>query len=331
MPELTDRDIPDIPQPESKIQPVRVIPQREEHRETARAGGVDDLVEFRAFYTREVLLFGAVAGPEDGWPVVLLHGFPDFWLGWARQIRPLVEAGARVLIPDQRGYNRSEKPADVDAYRTPVVGRDVLDLIDAAGWDDAHVVGHDWGGGVTWWLADHHPDRLKTATILNCPHPVVLGRALQGGSIRQMLKSWYIALFQIPKLPELLAQTGDYGLLAGALETASEGAFTDEELQMYRRAWGRERALEAMINWYRAAGRQMLDSGGPSATSVQSIRVPTRIIWGANDKALGRSLIEPSARRVEDVEVDLVEGASHWVQRDAPGRVNDWLAGLVER
>ena len=319
-------------QPESKVQPVRVLPQLEAHRQEARAGGVDDLVGFRAFYTRDVLLFGAVAGPEDGTPVVLLHGFPDFWLGWARQIRPLVEAGCRVLIPDQRGYNRSEKPPGIDAYRLPELSADIIDLLDAVGWESAHLAGHDWGAAVSWSLADHHPERLESVTILNCPHPDEMARALLGNNRRQMLRSWYIGLFQLPHLPEWVARASDFRFLEMALSSASPGAFTDDELAAYRRAWGQEGALTAMINWYRAAGRAAL--GGGDATSETpsngaKIEVPLRIVWGRDDKALDESLVEPSAERAEDARIEWVDDASHWVRRDAPEVVNRALLETV--
>lgn len=317
-----------LPQPDDKIQPVRVLPQLEEHEEEAKSGGVDDLVEFRAFYTRDVILFGAIAGPEDGEPVVLLHGFPDFWLGWARQIRPLVEAGYRLIIPDQRGYNHSEKPDDVDAYRLRETGTDVIDLLNAAEIERAHLVGHDWGGAVSWWVAEHHSDRLETVSILNCPHSRVLGKALMGNHPRQMLRSWYIALFQLPRVPEMLAKVKNFGLLQKALDSASPGAFTEEELAMYRRTWGREGALTAMLNWYRAARRETLErreDGELHRAQPGGITTPTQIIWGVHDAALDRSLVEPSAALCESAQVQWVDDATHWVQRDRPGVVTERL------
>ena len=114
------------------------------------------------------------AGPEDGPLVVLLHGFPEFWYGWRDQIRPLAEAGYRVVVPDQRGYNFSEKPAGVDASRVGALSRDVLAILDAHDRERAHVVGHDWGAAVAWWTALHHADRVQTLTAVNVPHPSVM-------------------------------------------------------------------------------------------------------------------------------------------------------------
>lgn len=311
-----------LPQPDKKVQPIRCIPQREAHEAQAKAGGVDDLVEFRAFYTRDVLLFGAVAGPEDGEPVVMLHGFPDMWLGWARQIRPLVEAGYRLIIPDLRGYNRSEKPGGVAAYQLPELGQDVVDLLDAVGLESAHLVGHDWGGAIAWWLAEHHAERWKTATILNCPHADVLANELRFRNPRQMVRSWYIALFQIPHLSEAVVRAAEFKFLEAALRMGHEDAFTDDEIEAYRDAWSQDGAVRAMLNYYRAARRAMFSDAHEAS---KEIAVPTTIIWGVDDKALDRSTVEPSAARCRDAEIVWVEEASHWVQRDCPELVSERL------
>ncbi len=311
-----------LPQPEEKVQPIRCIPQREVHEAQARAGGVEDLVEFRAFYTRDILLFGAVAGPEDGEPVVMLHGFPDMWLGWARQIRPLVEAGYRLIIPDQRGYNRSEKPGDIDDYQLSELGQDIVDVLDAVGVEKAHLVGHDWGGAITWWLAEHRPERWKTATILNCPHPTVMMEELSFRNVRQMLRSWYIAFFQIPHLSEATARAGNFRFLETALRLGREGAFSDEEIEAYKEAWSQDGAVRSMLSYYRAARRAMFDGDGEES---KEITVPTTVIWGVDDKALDRSTVEPSTARCRDAQIHWVEEASHWVQRDCPELVSEKL------
>lgn len=317
-----------LPQPDEKVQPIRCIPQREAHEAQAEAGGVGDLVEFRAFYTRDVLLFGAVAGPEDGEPVLMLHGFPDMWLGWARQIRPLVEAGYRLIIPDQRGYNRSEKPIDIDAYQLPELGRDAIDVLDAIGVDKAHLVGHDWGGAISWWLAEHHPERWQTATILNCPHAEVMAKALSFHNLRQMLRSWYIALFQIPRLPELIARARDFRFLESALALGHRGAFSDAEVNAYKEAWSQDGAVRSMLNYYRAARRAMYSDDEGSSSG--EITVPTTVIWGVDDKALDRSLVQPSAARCRDAEIHWIDEASHWVQRDCPERVGEKLVEVFK-
>ena len=316
-----------LPQPDKKVQPVRCIPEREAMEAHAAAGGVEDLVEFRAIYTRDVLLFGAVAGPEDGEPVVLLHGFPDMWLGWARQIRPLVEAGYRLIMPDQRGYNRSEKPAEVDAYQLTELGQDVIDVLDAFEVGNAHIVGHDWGGALTWWLAEHHPERFDTATILNCPHPGVMMEELSFRNPRQMLRSWYIAFFQIPHLSDLLVKAGHFRFLETALGLGNDGAFSADEIEAYKEAWSQEGAVTSMLNYYRAARRAMFAGG---AAESREITVPTTVIWGVDDKALDRSTVAPSAARCRHADIQWIDDASHWVQRDCPDLVNAKLLEVFQ-
>ena len=287
------------------IQPIRNPDQRRDFQRQAQLFGLDETLEFRAIYTRESLLYGAIGGPEDGPLVVLLHGFPDAWFGWGPQIKALIDAGYRVVVPDQRGYHYSDKPRSIDAYQLHLLGGDIVGLIDAFGATRAHVVGHDWGGAVTWWLARHESQRLRSATILNCPDPSVMATYLKRLYLKQILKSWYILFFQLPKLPEALLAAGDYRFLASALEDLSNpGAFSTEELDVYRRAWSQPGALSGMLNWYRAARRTML-GGPPPAPSSSSdngsssfpITTPTTVIWGRRDLALDPALVEPRAIR----------------------------------
>lgn len=251
---------------------------------------------------------------------MLLHGFPDLWMSWARQVRGLVRAGYRVIIPDQRGYNLSEKPGEVGAYRLELLGGDILDVLEALGHGEAHLVGHDWGGAVAWWLAEHHPRQWKTVTVMNCPPADVMAKALRR-EFRQFKKSWYIFFFQLPGIPEKLFSTGDFRLLEQGLRSgAAASAFTAGEMEIYKRAWRRPGALTGMMNWYRAARAGLLEK----RTSVP-IRVPAQIIWGKKDVALDPLLVAPSAARCTDVEVHWVEEAGHWVQREAPGLVTERL------
>jgi pimeloyl-ACP methyl ester carboxylesterase len=137
-----------------------------EHAPPAAVPGESVFVE-----TNGITLHTVQAGPADGPLVILLHGFPEFWYGWHEQIRPLAEAGFRVVVPDQRGYNLSDKPDGVERYRIDELSRDVVGLIDAAGREQAAVVGHDWGAAVAWWTALHHADRVSKLVAVNVPHP----------------------------------------------------------------------------------------------------------------------------------------------------------------
>ncbi|MHB9363715.1 alpha/beta hydrolase [Mesorhizobium sp. LNJC403B00] len=203
---------------------------------------------------------------------MLLHGFPDFWIGWRRQIDALATAGFRVIVPDQRGYNTSDKPKAIREYTLPKLVGDVVAIADALGIGRFHLVGHDWGGIVAWAAGAKLPHRLERLVILNAPHPeVLLAHSLR--SPTQFLRSSYAAFFQLPLLPEAFLGAGRSALLARALIKSSRtDAFTAEEIAEYRQAWERPGALTGMLNWYRALRFR------PSLK--ERITTPTLVLWG---------------------------------------------------
>ena len=187
--------------------------------------------------TNGIRLHVMQAGPVDGPLVVLLHGFPEFWRGWIHQIEPLAEAGYRVVVPDQRGYNLSDVPKPVKAYRLEELQKDILGLLDALGRQDCCLAGHDWGAVVAWSLALNYPEKVKKLAILNVPHPLVMQRYLKT-NLRQMLKSWYIGFFQIPGLADWLVSRKDFRQGAAALRGSSRpGTFSAKDLSQYKQAW----------------------------------------------------------------------------------------------
>lgn len=263
-------------------------------------------------------------GPADGRLVILLHGFPEFWYGWKEQIEPLTSAGFRVLAPDQRGYNLSSKPLNVASYRLEETGRDVLGLMDSLGRKRAAIVGHDWGGGVGWWLAAHHPGRVERLVILNMPHPLVIERTLLRNP-GQVLRSLYAAFFQLPWLPEAILRNDDFNLLVKAMLTTSHlGTFSEEDFEQYRGAWWQKGAITGMLNWYRANLRYRPDfpNGG-------SISVPTLIIWGAKDTVLGRGMAQDSFKLCKQGQIVMLEEATHWVQHEEATQVNSLLLDFL--
>ena len=149
-----------------------------------------------------VTLHVVSAGPADGEAVVLLHGFPEYWAGWQAQIGALAAAGFRVIVPDQRGYNLSDRPRPVSAYTLNALADDIAGLLDYFGLERVYLAGHDWGALVAWWVALRHPARLRRMVILNGPHPAAMAAELRRGW-QQALKSWYVVAFQLPLLPEL--------------------------------------------------------------------------------------------------------------------------------
>ncbi len=253
--------------------------------------------------------------------MVLLHGFPEFWYGWQRQIEPLADAGFRVVVPDQRGYNQSSKPADVRDYRISELSADVLAIADQIGREKIFLAGHDWGAAVAWNTALRHPERVAKLAILNVPHPAVMLRALRTKP-RQMLRSWYVLFFQIPALPEFLLSRNGFESCARTLEkTSRAGTFSAEDLARYREAWSQPGAMTAMVNWYRALLRDMPE---PKSLTVKT-RMPTRILWGAKDAFLLREMAAESLKYCDRGELFEFPETTHWIQHEEPARVNQLL------
>src|SRR5690606_24428568 len=211
------------------------------------------------------------AGPQDGPLVILLHGFPEFWWGWRHQISPLADAGYHLVAPDMRGYNRSERPAGIDAYRLETLTADVLGLADSFGANRFRLVGHDWGGVVAWDLAASHPGRLERLAVRNGPHPDLWFQVMKR-SATQAFRSSYASGFRV---------------LRAMLERSSRnGTFTPDDLDRYVEAWSHPGALTAMLNYYRALRKRRLPS------EPRRIRTPTLILWGEKDVALETGVAE---------------------------------------
>jgi pimeloyl-ACP methyl ester carboxylesterase len=270
--------------------------------------------------TNNIRLHVVQSGSRYGPLVILLHGFPEFWYGWRRQIQPLVEAGFRVWVPDQRGYNLSDKPKGISSYRFDELARDVIGLVDAAGVDRCYLAGHDWGAAVAWWVAMHYPERLNKLAILNVPHPAVMVRTLSH-DIQQLRRSWYMFFFQIPFLPEAILRNNDCELLVRMLKGGSKpGSFTPDDINLYQQAWWRRNALTSMLNWYRAALQVP-----PDFNRDTRIKTPTLILWGAQDIALGREMAQPSLDLCAEGKLVYFESSSHWVQHDSAESVNQHM------
>ncbi|MGH7820276.1 MAG: alpha/beta fold hydrolase [Candidatus Binatia bacterium] len=259
----------------------------------------------------------------EGPLVVLLHGFPQFWYGWRHQI-PALATKFRVVAPDMRGYNESDKPPRIVDYRIDTLAADVAALVRALGAEKAHVVGHDWGGGVAWATALAHPEAVDRLAVLNCPHPKIFGRAIRS-SLRQLLRSWYMFFFQIPGLPEWLFLVNDSMIVDRSFRdwAIRKEAFTDEDLREFKRALRKPGALTAMINYYRAAFR---NRGVMDALAERKIASPTLLVWAENDRALGKELthgMEPLF--TGGFRIHYVPNCSHWVNEEQPDLVNRLL------
>jgi epoxide hydrolase 4 len=270
------------------------------------------------------------AGPQDGPLVILLHGFPEFWRGWIKQIGPLAEAGYRVVVPDQRGYNLSDKPEGVASYNIEQSTADVDDLIAVLGREKVFLVGHDWGAAVAWETALRYPQRLEKLAILNVPHLDVMNRFLFS-SFAQMRKSWYIFFFQIPYLPEWLLGRNDCTYAVRMLlGSSNKGSFSRADIEEYKLAWKQPGALTAMINWYRAMLRQRLKGPwNPQKIVPRRVHVPTLMLWGKNDIALSWEMAQPSIDLCDAGQLIFFENATHWVQHDEAEAVNRQLLAFL--
>ena len=281
---------------------------------------LSDLVEHRYADLGDVRLHYVEAG--EGPLVVLLHGFPQFWYMWRFQIPALAEVGFRVVAPDMRGYNLSEKPRGVRNYRVELLARDVERLILACGEESAAVVGHDWGAAVAWVTAMMHPGMVKRLGILNVPHPERFARGLLRPA--QLLRSSYMFFFQIPRLPEKVLAAGDFASLRHTLrnEPIRPGAFTDEDIERYAEALARPGALTAALNYYRALFRR---NPLKARALLRRIEAPVMVIWGERDRYLGKELAEPDPSWVPNLRLERLPDASHFVAEDRPDEVNSLL------
>ena len=270
--------------------------------------------------TNGIKLHVISAGPKDGKPVLLLHGFPEFWWGWKNQIPALAQAGFRVIVPDQRGYNLSDVPKEVRTYDLPHLGADMIGLLDHFGIDQIDLVGHDWGAAVAWGMALTFPQRVRRLAILNVPHPVVMLRFLTH-SPRQMLKSWYIGFFQIPGLADWLLRKNNFRSAVQSLtRTSKPGTFSAEDIVHYQQAWANAGGLTGMINWYRA----LLWHRPPTPTDIR-LHMPVLIQWGKQDAFLSHEMAEESLKLCDQGRLIFYDQATHWVQHEAAEAVNSEL------
>lgn len=271
-----------------------------------------------------VTLHAVAAGDPDDPLVVFLHGYPEFWYEWREYVEPFVEAGYRVLVPDQRGYNRSEKPAGNRAYRIDELSGDIVGLIGTERRASAHVVGHDWGAAVAWDLALRHPDAVDRLGVINVPHPTAFEETLRSNPT-QLRRSWYVCFFQLPRLPEWVLGRNDYeSLVAAVCEGAQPGTFDEADLERYRRAWARGGSLTAMLGWYRALVRHR------SEPPRERVTAPTCVLWGENDRALVPEMAPKSLEYCDDATLERFPDATHWLPHERSDRVIERLLDHLE-
>lgn len=270
-------------------------------------------------YRRGELVFDVTDdGPDDGPVVVLLHGFPQQNTSWRAIIPLLTAAGFRCLAPNQRGYSPGARPTRRRDYRTSELVADILALIDAAGAERVHLVGHDWGAAVAWGVAAHAPDRLASLSALSVPHPMAFVRSLV--TSRQGLASWYMYLNQLPRLSErlMLGRDGTGKMMARALTRSGLPA---EAAARDTRSMAEPGALTAALNWYRAMPLSRSALG-----SARKIAAPTQYVWSDRDIAITAKPARDTANYVSGpYRFETLGGASHWLPEEKPAEIAELL------
>jgi len=245
-----------------------------------------------------------ISGPDDGIPLVALHGFPESAASWGKVTLLLTAAGYRVIAPNQRGYSAGARPEGVDAYKIEHLVADVVGLLDALGLSDAHLVGHDWGSAVAWQVAGRHPNRIRSLTAISVPHPTAFGWALREDEDQKQRSSYIGLLRQEGKAEEVLSED-NFRRLRAMFDGQIDPEFADEHI----RVLSGEGALTGALNWYRAMTRDFGD--------IDRTTVPTTYVWSTGDTALGRAGAERCGEFVDaPYEFVVLDGGSHWIPEE---------------
>ena len=245
-----------------------------------------------------------ISGPDDGIPLVALHGFPESAASWGKVTPLLTAAGYRVIAPNQRGYSAGARPEGVDAYKIEHLVADVVGLLDALGLSDAHLVGHDWGSAVAWQVAGRHPNRIRSLTAISVPHPTAFGWALREDEDQKQRSSYIGLLRQEGKAEEVLSED-NFRRLRAMFDGQIDPDFADEHI----RVLSGEGALTGALNWYRAMTRDFGD--------IDRTTVPTTYVWSTGDTALGRAGAERCGEFVDaPYEFVVLDGGSHWIPEE---------------
>jgi len=255
-----------------------------------------------------------------GEPIVLLHGFPDFWYGWKNVMHQLKE-DFQLVVPDTRGINLSDKPVGIENYKIDVLVEDVKELANKLNLTRFTLVGHDWGGAISWAFAYKYPRLLKKLVIINAPHPKVFSKKIRNNA-KQRRSSGYIFQLLKPGGEQSLLQNDMMGLKAAVFGTTRKrGAFTEEDKQKYIESWSQPNSILSGVNYYRA-NRSIEQSSGV-------IKVPTLVIHGMKDNFVRPTVLEGLSEFVTNLQIVKAEKSSHWVMHDEPELVTSSIKDFV--
>nr|XP_009861776.1 epoxide hydrolase 1 [Ciona intestinalis] len=274
--------------------------------------------------TKSGMKFEYVHAGEADKPLMLcMHGFPECWYSWRYLIEKFRDR-YHIVAFHSRGYGNSDKPKEINKYHMNYLVNDVAEIIEALGYPRATLVAHDWGGAIAWEVPKYFPHLVDKVIIMNAPNTTA---ARKGIGFSQFLKSWYICLYQMPYLPELLVQSKDFGLLGSAFNGKKMGIknksnkLTREEIDVYKHYIGNN--ISGPLNYYRAINPIYRGFGLKAKT--RKVVHPVLLIWGDQDAALGKELAELAKGGATDITVAMIPGASHWVNQDEPEKVHEQM------
>ena len=264
--------------------------------------------------------------------VIFLHGFPEFWYSWRKQLEAL-SGDFHVVAPDLRGYNLSDKPSRVEDYKIDKISADVVGLIDHFGAKQAAIVGHDWGAGVAWAIAQKYPERVSKLAVLQVP---IAAAWRANMSLKQLLRSWYMFFFQIPRLPEWLISRQDFRAIEQTFsdKVIRKDSFSREDIERYKEAARQPGALTGAVNYYRANVFDRLSppKGDIANSGSGRVRVPTLFIFAEQDFAIIPATVRGLDKYIDaDYRELRIPDCGHWVQNEAPAEVNEALQEFLNR
>ena len=262
----------------------------------------------------------------EGPLMLMLHGFPEFWYSWRHQI-PEFAYDCKVVALDLRGYNESDKPKKLEDYKMEQLVEDVKGVIEGLGYESCILVGHDWGGAIAWNFAYAYPDQVDKLIVMNMPHPAKFMEGIK--TPQQLLRSWYIFLFQLPWLPEMLLHWNDYQVIESVFAGTAidKTAFSPTDIEAYKDAAAKRGALTAMLNYYRNIFPDLFNY---KRQEWGVLNIPTLMIWGEDDMALGKELTSGTEKFVENLQIKYIPNCSHWVQQEQPQLVNQYMHEFLQ-
>ncbi|KXJ19228.1 Epoxide hydrolase 1 [Exaiptasia diaphana] len=268
-------------------------------------------------------------GEEDKPLMLFVHGFPEFWYSWRNQLTGLQDVAYRMVALDLRGYGDSDKPEGLCHYKTNLLVKDIKEFIEALGYSSCILVAHDWGGILAWRFAHEYSHMVNKLIVLNAPHPIIF-KEFAATSKEQKKKSWYVAFFQVPYIPELFMTVKDMNALESSFRKSPMGLrkkelMTDEDMEAFKYTFGKPGAFTPPVNYY----RNSMSKYEPLGSWKSKIPCPVMVIWGTSDGALVEGNLEGLDQYIDDLTIRKIIGASHWVQQDEPALVNNYIKDFI--